>query len=347
MPSDHALTEPRILVVDDEAANLQLVERILASGGYEDVHATTDPREGLEDARRTAPDLVLLDLLMPGMDGLEVLGRLEESLDGFAYLPVVVLTSDTSREARRTALEAGADDFLTKPLSPQELRLRVDNLLETRGLHLALQDYSERLEERVRERTSELERAQIEILERLALAAEHRHRETGRHTRRVGELARELAEQLGLSDRMLERLRWAAPLHDVGKIGIDDAILRKPGELSDEELAAMRDHAAIGGEILSGSSFEILQLAEEIARHHHENWDGSGYPQGLSGEEIPVSARIVAVADVFDSLTHDRVYQEAIEPAEARSFIREHSGTKFDPDVVEALEAVLDGGRER
>lgn len=347
MPRDQAHSDPRILVVDDEAANLSLVERILASGGYEDVHTTTDPREGLEEARRRPPDLVLLDLLMPGMDGLEMLSRLDEELDDFAYLPVVVLTSDSSREARRGALEAGADDFLTKPLSPHELRLRVDNLLETRGLQLALQDHSARLEERVRERTSELERAQIEILERLALAAEHRHEETGRHTRRVGELARELAEELGLPDRTVRRLRWAAPLHDVGKIGIDDAILRKPGELTDEEFAAMRDHAAIGGDILAGSPFEILQLAEEIARHHHENWDGSGYPQGLAGEEIPVSARIVAVADVFDSLTHDRVYKESIGRSEARAFLRERSGTKFDPAVVDALESVLDGESDR
>lgn len=338
------LSDPRILVVDDERANLQLVDRILQSGGYENTELVSDPERALESARLTTPDVVLLDMRMPGVDGIELLERLADEVEGFRYVPVLVLTSDPGRDAERNALRAGADDFLTKPVSPFELRLRLENMLETRGLYLALRDHGRKLEERVRERTAELEAAQMETLERLALAAEHRHEATGQHTRRVGEMSRELAVQLGLDERRVEQIRWAAPLHDVGKIGIDDAVLRKPGDLTEDELDEMRQHTAIGAEILSGSPFEVLQLAEEIALYHHERWDGSGYLEGLSGEEIPVAARIVAVADVYDSLTHERVYRESIPEEEALSFVRRGSGTMFDPAVVEALDEIVERG---
>ena len=338
-----SLSDPRILVVDDEEANLRLVDRILQSGGYENTELVSDPERAVEAARDSTPDVVLMDLRMPGVDGIELLERLGDEVEDFRYVPVVVLTSDPGRDAERRALRAGADDYLTKPVSPFELRLRLENMLETRSLHLALRDHGRELEERVRERTAELEAAQMETLERLALAAEHRHEATGQHTRRVGELSRELAVRLDLDDRRVEQIRWAAPLHDVGKIGIDDAVLRKPGDLTEGELSEMRQHAAIGAEILSGSPFEVLQLAEKIALHHHERWDGSGYPRGLSGEEIPIAARIVAVADVFDSLTHERVYRESVPEEEALSFVLRGSGSMFDPAVVEALEEIVDG----
>lgn len=329
----------RILVVDDEPANLELVRAILEPTGYRCVRSTADPSEALELCLADPPDLLILDLRMPGMSGSELMEKLRDDLPDFALRPCLVLTSEHSREAKRRALGTGARDFLTKPVSPTELRLRVANLLEMRFLHLALQRQNDVLEATVRARTAELEEARLEILERLALAAEWRDDDTGEHIRRVGRLAADLGRTVGLDPEEVELIARAAPLHDVGKIGIHDSILLKPGPLTAGEIEAMRAHTTIGGEILSGSRFPSLRAAEEIARNHHENWDGSGYPTGLAGETIPLRARIVAVADMFDSLTHERVYKAAWSPEAAMDEIRRAAGSKLDPRLAELFVA--------
>ena len=335
-----ASDDAHIVVVDDEPANLRLVARMLTPAGYERVETFTRADDALQAMNGESPDLLVLDIQMPGMTGLELMERAREASDGPLPVPVLILTSDGSREAKEKALRAGAQDFLVKPLSPLEVRLRVRNLLETRRLQRALAERNEHLDALVEERTAELEDARLETLEKLALAAEYRDDETGEHIRRVGRLSARLGWALGLDEGRIEVLRQAAPLHDVGKIGIDDSILRKPGSLTEEEFEVMKTHTTIGAEILSGSRSRILRGAETIARSHHENWDGSGYPHGLSGAEIPLEARIVAVADVFDSLTHERVYKGAMPVPEAEDKIRELESVKFDPQVVRAFSII-------
>lgn len=334
------LVEPgsaRVVAVDDEQANLDLLRRILEPVGYENLATLTDPREVLPLCRDDEPDLLVLDLMMPHLDGFELHQRLADELPGFTYVPVLFLTADDSREVQEKALSLGGHDFLTKPLSPREVRIRVRNLLTTRALHRELHEMNRELDARVRQRTTELEEARIEILERLALAAEYRDDQTGEHIQRVGRTAARIARELGLDDEKVEHIRRAAPLHDVGKIGIHDSILLKPGQLTDREFDRMETHTLIGADILGGSRFPLLRTAARIARHHHEWWSGAGYPDGLSGEEIPLSARIVAVADVFDSLTHDRAYKDAWDIPTALSFLEKRRGEQFDPRVVDAF----------
>jgi len=332
----------RILVVDDEAANVRVLERLLSRAGYHRVHATTDPRGADERFRTAGADLVLLDLHMPGMDGFELMSRITGELAPDDYLPILVLTGDLDPEVKRRALSAGARDFVTKPFETTEVLLRIKNLLETRSLHQEIQAHAENLEERVRERTRELAAAQIEILHRLARAAEYRDDVTGRHAERVGVLSALLALALDLPSDRVEILRRAAPLHDVGKIGIPDAILMKPGPLTPAEFEVMKTHTTIGAKILSGSDYELLQTARTIALHHHERWDGTGYNPGNSGEDIPLDGRIVAVADVFDSLTHERPYKSAAGVGAAVEEIHACSGGHFDPRVVRAFGRVMD-----
>jgi putative two-component system response regulator len=331
----------RVLLIDDEPANLEFLGHVLASEGYGELTAISDSTEAVARFGELDPDVVITDLRMPGLDGFEVIARIQQQLPPDSYLPILVATADPAPETRRRALSAGARDFLTKPLSPAEVRLRVRNLLETRFLHEQLRDHNSLLETRVSERTRELEEARTEILFRLALAAEFRDDQTGQHTVRVGRLSARLAQVLGLSTEACDLIGRAAPLHDVGKIGIPDAILLKPGRLGPAEFAVMQRHAAIGANLLSGSLHPLLQLAEEIALSHHEHWDGRGYPHGLAGEAIPLSGRIVAVADVFDSLTHVRPYKVAWTVRDTLNEIQAKSGSQFDPAIVEALVRVV------
>ncbi len=337
----HKLKDARILMVDDEPANLDLLERILTPMGFGRLHRTLDPREAPTLCQDLEPDLLILDLMMPGMDGVELVQVIREQGGDDDYLPVLILTSDHSQDSRRRGLSAGAQDYLTKPLSPAEVRLRVRNLLETRFLHLALRDQNRNLEARVRARTADLERARLEILDRLARAAEYRDDKTGAHTRRVGESAGAAARALGLDEECVERIRRAAPLHDVGKIGIPDSILLSPSRLAPHEFEIMKTHTTIGGDLLAGSDSALLQTAEAIARTHHERWDGGGYPVGLAGDDIPLEGRIVAVVDTFDALTHSRPYKRAWSVEEALAEIRAHGGTHYDPDVVDAFTGMV------
>ncbi|MGQ0562619.1 MAG: HD-GYP domain-containing protein [Gemmatimonadota bacterium] len=327
----------RILVVDDDVAVLHTLTQILRRAGFANLHGLAEAGRVIATVRGLEPDVVLLDLHMPGANGIDVISEINAHAGPCGYLPVLVLTGDASVSARDAALAAGARDFLTKPYETTEVVLRVRNLVETRLLQTELQRQNELLLERFTARTEELEAAKLEILERLARASDFRDESTYAHTARVGELAAQIARCIGLDDTEVEQLRVAARLHDIGKIGLSDSILQKPGPLVPAEFAAQEMHTVIGANILAGSRFPILRLAEEIALTHHEAWDGSGYPRGLAGEEIPISGRIVSVADVFDALTHARPYKEAWSIEQAVAEIEAQSGTKFDPAVAAAF----------
>ncbi|HEX9839548.1 MAG TPA: HD domain-containing phosphohydrolase [Anaerolineales bacterium] len=338
---DANLTTARILIVDDQSSNVMLLEGILQEEDYTASKGITDSRQALPVYLDYQPDLILLDLQMPYLDGFQVMNQLREHVPSGAFLPILVLTADITPEAKRQALAEGATDFLTKPFDQTEVLLRIRNLLRTRALHLQLQDQNLLLEQKVRERTAELEETQIEILERLALAAEYRDDDTGEHTRRVGQMSAQIAQALGLPEAEVELIRRAAPLHDVGKIAIPDSILLKPGKLTPAEFELMKTHTTLGAKMLSGGQFPLLQRAEEIALTHHERWDGTGY-SGLKGESIPMAGRIVTVADVFDALTNERPYKKAWLHTEAIEEIQRQTGRQFDPRVVEAFLHVVD-----
>ncbi len=330
----------RILIVDDEPNNVELLRRVLERDGFKKLDSTNDPRQVAALYVETRPDLILLDLHMPHMDGLAVMDQLNDIVEA-SYLPILMLTGDLTPEARREALSRGAKDFVNKPFNPDEVLLRIRTLLETRFLYLQIQSQNQMLEAKVRERTRELESAQIEIIERLARAAEFRDVNTGQHTERVGQMAALLGRELGLPDAQVVLMRRAAPLHDVGKIGIPDSILLKLGKLTPAEFELVKTHTTIGARILSGSRFALLRLAEEIAFSHHERWDGSGYA-GLAGSAIPLPGRIVAVADVFDALTQKRPYKPAWPVEEAIAEVRLQRGRQFDPDVVDAFLRIIE-----
>ena len=336
MPADPVLGM-RILVVDDEPLNVELLAAILGDAGFTDVETTTNPAQALKNCALWTPDLLLLDLHMPGTDGFEVMDTLGPAIRTDAGPPVLVLTADITQTTRHRALRAGARDFLSKPFDHEEVLLRVRNLLTVRSCERKVTEYNERLEGAVLERTRELEASRLEVLDRLALVAEFRDDDTNRHAQRVGRSATAIAAALELPTGLQQLLGPAAALHDIGKIAIPDSILRKPGPLTRDEFAEMQTHTTIGAQMLAGSSFPVLQLAASIALTHHERFDGAGYPGGVAGEEIPIEGRIAAVADVFDALTSDRVYRPAFERTAALEMMREQSGTQFDPVVLEAL----------
>ncbi len=325
------LHDAGILVVDDNDANSELIREILVDAGYRRVTTSRDAQDVPRLCRLDpGPDLLILDLHMPVLSGFEIMAALRDVLLEAPYLPVLVITADVTLATRHRALSLGAHDFLTKPVDATEVLLRARNLLRA---HLLQRD----LNALVAARTQEVELARLETLERLALAAEYRDDDTNHHTRRVGSTVSAIAGAIGLEPEAAELLVLAAPLHDVGKIGIPDSILLKPGPLSAEELVVMRRHVRIGADILSGSSSPVLIAAEQIARFHHERWDGRGYLEGLAGGEIPLGARITAVADVFDALTHERPYKHAWSVQRAVTEIINASGTSFDPAVVDGF----------
>lgn len=336
------LTHMRILLVDDEEASLVLLKGILERAGYPHVTTCDRPDRAVEFFMQVRPDLVVLDQHMPQRDGLQVLGDLRPILpDAF---PILMLTGDMRPELREAALAGGAKDFLNKPVNPVETRLRIRNLLESRYFQVELTRQNERLEEAVRRRTQDLEHSQLEMLVRLAKAAEFRDDDSGEHTWRVAETSGAIARRLGLAPARVEMLMRAARLHDVGKITVPDAVLLKPGALTEEEFALVRGHARAGAELLSGSRSPVIRMAESIALSHHERWDGRGYPNGLSGADIPLESRIVAVADTFDAITRDRVHSQAMSMAQAIEEIEINSGRQFDPEVVQAFLLAIEAG---
>lgn len=333
-----------ILLVDDNTENLRLLEKILEWGGFTNVRSVSSGQEGVEVLRTHKPHLIILDLMMPGFDGYQVLEVIRNEVADGAELPVLVFTADLNPEAKVRALKLGASDFLTKPGDPIEIQLRVQNFLQTRRLHEEVRRHNELLEHKVKARTEHLALARQETVEVLSRAGEFRDDDTGQHCHRVGEMSGEIARQLKLDPHMIELIRMVAPLHDIGKIAVPDDVLRKPGKLTDAEYEMIKLHVVVGGQLLSGKKSPLLKVAREIAQYHHERWDGKGYADGLAGEDIPISARIVSVADTFDAITNDRPYRKARTAVEAVEEIRKMAGSQFDPNVVEALAAILEAG---
>lgn len=334
-----------IIVVDDEEPNVRLLMRVLERAGFHSVTGLTNPRELPALLAAHPPDLVITDLHMPDVDGFGVLDLLMPLIN-HERLPVLVVTGDQSRDARQQALTRGAKDFVNKPFDTVEVLLRVRNLLESRMLFQDLRKQNRTLLESATGQTRELESTRIEMIERLALAAEYRDEQTSDHNRRVGRLSCRLAEGIGWTTEDAGLLRRAAALHDIGKIGIPDALLRKPGALTDGEQRVMRTHTSIGARILGGSQIPLLQLAETIAKSHHEKWDGTGYPRGLEGHDIPVAGRIVAVADAYDAITNDRPYRAARPVSVALAILREHAGVHYESRLIDALERIVAPGYE-
>jgi putative two-component system response regulator len=330
--AEFAVQEATVLIIDDEVANTRLLEMVLQSRGCNRLISVNDSRTALAQFRRVQPDIVLLDLAMPNVDGFQLLEQFRNE-PGQADVPILILTADASSESKHRSLIEGASDFLTKPFDAKEVYLRVSNLAFARF-------NTNLLKRLVTARTSELEHAQLETVRRLALAAEFRDDATGLHTMRVGDLSAGIAKNLAWSHEDVDLLRIAAPLHDVGKIGIPDSILLKPGRLTADEFAVMKTHTIIGSKILSGSESSVLNLADRIALYHHERWDGAGYAQ-IPSIQVPVAARIVMVADVFDALTHERPYKQAWSFEDALKEIRSQSGIGFDPEVVAAFEKLV------
>jgi putative two-component system response regulator len=340
MNEDRALGS-RILVVDDNTENAALVERMLQWAGYSGIHCISDSRKAVGALRSIQAHLVVLDLLMPHVDGYQLLSELRSAVPNGDSLPILVFTGDASPEAKSKALQLGATDFLTKPCDPVELRLRVRNALNVRHLHLSLQDEIRLLEDRVCERTAELDAARREMLEVLAKTVEYRDDDTGEHVERIGVLSGLVGARLGMDAEHVELMGHAARLHDIGKVAVPEAILWKPGKLTADEYDQMKRHTIVGGQILASGNCNLLKMARQIALSHHERWDGGGYCEGLRQRDIPLAARIVAAVDVFDTLTHTRPYKEAWPVAEALAEISRQSGQQFDPSVVEALMGVV------
>jgi putative two-component system response regulator len=334
------LFHAKIMIVDDDISNVTLLENTLRLNGYSAVKGINDPRGAITQFVEYNPDLVILDLNMPYISGFELLEMIKPLIESDDFLPVLMLTAEQGYDARRQALTCGASDFLTKPFVMDEVCVRVANMLRLRFHTVHLQ---EQLQLRTREMEHyqlELKEAQLETIVRLARASEHRDDDTGHHTQRVGLLCSLLARSLGWLDHEVQLLHYAVLLHDVGKIGIPDSILLKPGKFTQAERKIMQRHTFIGADLLSGGHSELIRMAERIASTHHERWDGKGYPLGLKGEEIDITGRIVAVVDVFDALTHNRPYKRAWSVEEALEEIKKESGQHFDPEIVEHFLAI-------
>ncbi|CAG0953899.1 partial Cyclic di-GMP phosphodiesterase response regulator RpfG, partial [Rhodocyclaceae bacterium] len=338
--TDTLIDQARIFVVDDEPANLKLLDKMLSSQDYPPPVLIQDPREVLDRYREGRPDLILLDINMPHLDGYQVMEQLK-ALGDPLLPPIVILTAQHGRDILLRALAAGARDFIGKPFDRAELLMRVRNLLEAQLAHRLVHDQRAVLEEMVRVRTEDLYRTRLQVVRRLGRAAEYRDNETGLHIVRMSQYSALLAQKLGWSPEACELMLHASPMHDVGKIGIPDAILLKPGRFEPHEWEIMKTHATIGGDILEDGDSDLLMLARTIALSHHEKWDGSGYPHGLVGEAIPQAGRIVAVADVFDALTSSRPYKQAWPVEEAVAHIKDGAGSHFDPAVAAVFLASL------
>jgi putative two-component system response regulator len=315
MRTTHQANQPQILVVDDEASNLQLLRHILQDH-YRLLFAKDGPR-ALELAHSEQPQLILLDVMMPGMTGYETCAKLKAD-PVTASIPVIFVTALSDTDDEVIGFEAGAVDYITKPVSPPIVRARVRNHLSLVGV-------------------DELKRTRLEIVQRLGLAAEYKDNETGLHVIRMSHYARILGLAIGMTEAEAEDLLHAAPMHDVGKIGIPDNILRKPGPLDADEWVVMRSHATIGGDIIGRHPSGMLAMAYDVAVTHHEKWDGSGYPNGLSGEEIPLVGRIIAIADVFDALTSARPYKEAWPVEKAVEHMLAQRGKHFEGRLVDVF----------
>jgi two-component system response regulator RpfG len=326
-----------VLIVDDQPSQRTMFRHLVEDIGP-DVRVTDfgDPLEALSWSQVAPPDLLLLDYRMPKLDGLEFTRRFRQPLS-HRDVPIVLITVVSDEPIRNAALEAGVIDFLVKPVRPRELRSRCRNLLMLRQQQQSLKSRTYDLERRLLMSMREIDDREREVLHRLARATEYRDQSAGPHLERMARYSGLFAEALGLPDEEVRVIELAAPLHDIGKIGLPDAIVRKPGALTPEEVEFMRTHPRIGHDILAGSTSRFVQLGATIALRHHERWDGSGYPDGMAGRDIPIAARIVAVADVLDALTTPRSYRDAWSMDRALEYLQAEAGGKFDPEVVAAV----------
>ncbi|MFZ5802895.1 MAG: HD domain-containing phosphohydrolase [Candidatus Omnitrophota bacterium] len=349
---DEKILESKILIVDDDKEISAAVEDTLKAKHYQRIKVLNDPRQVVDTVRQFMPDIILLDINMPHWDGFRVMEEIRKAELG-TFIPIVILTAETDEETCIRALRAGATDFLPKPMNITQLTVRVENMLKVRFWHRRLEERKEFLEGKVQDRTEQLKQAireldsrnlqlhesYLETIYALTRAAEYKDEETGDHVKRLSLYSVELGKTCGLKQEQLELLLYASPMHDIGKIGIPDHILFKKGGLTEEEWAVMKRHPIIGAEILSASSAPILKLAASIALNHHERWDGSGYPNGLKGEAIPVEARILAVGDVYDALRSPRPYKRPFSHEESCRIILEGDGRvspgHFDPRILE------------
>jgi putative two-component system response regulator len=326
----------KILIVEDDPLNAELLSEILDEEGYRNVSTLSDPYRVLPSHKKNKFDLILLDIQLPGMSGIQVLEQLQrDSVDEF--LPVIMLTAYNDRHIRKKVLEAGARDFISKPFENWEVLLRIRNILHTKFYYSQQILRVDLMENEVSRRTKEIRETQFEIIQRLAVAGELRDNETGAHVKRMSHICSLLADKRGFSSDFSELMLYASAMHDVGKIGIPDSILLKTKMLSPMEWEVMKQHPKIGARIIGSHKSPLISLAREISLFHHEKWDGSGYPHQISGDKIPVSARIAAISDVFDALTSDRPYKKAWSIEKSVEMIKEESGKHFEPVMVSLL----------
>lgn len=338
---EHNETQPiaKILVVDDEAYNRKLLTKILTNAEY-NIRAATSGMEALAVIENDAPDAVLLDIMMPEMDGFEVTERLKKNKKT-EHIPVILITALEDQESRTRGLAMGAEEFVSKPVNADEIRMRVRNLLRLKQASDIIKNHNRVLEKQVQKRTRQLESAFVETIFTLMRASEYRDDETGAHVRRISFYTQALAEALGMDAGFCKTIHYASPMHDVGKIGIPDSILLKPGGFEPAEWEIMKTHTTIGAQILADCASPYSRMGEEIALSHHEHWDGSGYPQGLKGEAIPLPARIMQICDVYDALRSRRPYKEPFDHETSVRIISKGDGRTdpkyFDPAVLAAF----------
>lgn len=344
----------QILIVDDTKANIEVLEGALTRENYS-VHVALSGARALELIERRVPDLILLDVMMPEMDGYETFQRIR-MLPQCQSVPVIFLTAQAESENEMRGLALGADDYVAKPFNQKLLKLRIKNHLERKFYRDHLQELVENRTAALSQKTKDLQKTLQVMLTSLGVLAEYRDNETGAHLRRTQVVVRRLAQAMSLDEKFrdalpdaetIEEYAIAAPLHDIGKVGIPDGILRKPGPLTDEEREVMKTHTTLGHQVLAAAKKELnenslVSIAADIALCHHEKWDGSGYPRGISGTDIPLCARLMAVADVYDALVSKRCYKEAFPHEESVRIIHESSGSHFDPDVVRAFDTFAD-----
>lgn len=323
-----------IAIVEDTPVNLVVMQSMVKRLGEHECPVFSDPQEGLDWCLANTPDLIIVDYMMPKLDGLEFIRRCRANPQ-LQDRPILMVTAAAEKEVLYSALEAGATDFLTKPVDKHEFFPRVRNMLQLRAAMAATTHRAEELAIAVRKATDDIHERERETIMRLARAAEFRDPETGAHITRMAHYSCIIARKMKLPPETIDMLMSSAPMHDVGKLGTPDHILLKPGKLDDEELVIMRQHTTVGYEILKNSSSPAIQMAAEIALTHHEKYDGTGYPEGINGENIPLMGRIVAVADVFDALTSDRPYKAAWDLGRARDYLLAGKGQHFDPVCVD------------
>lgn len=357
LPLPEPRSAARIGIVDDEPINVKVVRKHLQNVGYQQFVTTSDSETAFDLFSRENPDVIISDVVMPRVSGIDILRKIRADAR-LAHVPVLILTASTDAQTKLAALESGATDFLAKPVDPSDLVPRIRNALIVKAHHDHLERYSVQLEQQVRARTAELEISRLQVVLCLARAAEYRDDTTGRHVIRVGRYVTILASELGFPPAEARAIGLASQLHDVGKIGLPDGILLKPGKLTPDEFDVVKTHCVMGGKIVepvdnrdlnfinglslgqetdSAQAQPLLAMAGRIALSHHERWDGKGYPNGLAGDHIPIEGRITSVADVFDALTSARPYKEALLPEKALSMMEAGRGTQFDPAILDAM----------